>query len=432
MTDGIGTISQAHTLIADELQGQTVNPLDNVISSFLDTEDDFDTSKPRAFINWVLFDEQFKFVSSGSGFEQVGTNEEFKTHTIEDIPVTKNGYLYVYVSNQSSNVNVYFDNLQVTHVRGPLLEETHYYPFGLTMHGISSKALAYGDPENKRNKFQNQELTDDFGINYYEFKYRNHDPQIGRFVQIDPLSDKYPHNSTYAFSENKVTNHFELEGLESMWSFFKTLTNSAGIRENNTFGSFTGGVAKEFKNPQTYAGAVDVLGQVTGAALIILMTDGTMTGSSTVEVSALDVSLASEGEVGGASLVENNVVGGRKGDIETMVGYDRHEIPSKNAMAEILGVASDDVPAIRLPLKDIHNQTATFGGSSAARAARQFEKNLIQNGQIGQAFDNGVNDVLKVLKTPQAQQALKAAGSNMTELNTAIQAMRDYFNKIFQ
>lgn len=215
MTDGIGTISQAHTLIADELQGQTVNPLDNVISSFLDTEDDFDTSKPRAFINWVLFDEQFKFVSSGSGFEQVGTNEEFKTHTIEDIPVTKNGYLYVYVSNQSSNVNVYFDNLQVTHVRGPLLEETHYYPFGLTMHGISSKALAFGDPENKKNKFQNQELNDDFGINYYEFKYRNHDPQIGRFIQIDPLSSEYVHNSTYAFSENKVTNHVELEGLEA-------------------------------------------------------------------------------------------------------------------------------------------------------------------------------------------------------------------------
>jgi RHS repeat-associated protein len=83
------------------------------------------------------------------------------------------------------------------------------------MSGISSKALNFGTPENKKNKFQNQELNDDLGVNYYEFKYRNHDPQIGRFIQLDPLSDEYPYNSTYAFSENRVTSSVELEGLEA-------------------------------------------------------------------------------------------------------------------------------------------------------------------------------------------------------------------------
>lgn len=85
------------------------------------------------------------------------------------------------------------------------------------MAGISSKALKFGNPENKKNKFQNQELNDDLGVDMYEFKYRMDDPQIGRFWQIDPLADKYVHNSTYAFSENKVIAHVELEGLESMW-----------------------------------------------------------------------------------------------------------------------------------------------------------------------------------------------------------------------
>lgn len=41
-----------------------------------------------------------------------------------------------------------------------------------------------------------------------------HDPRIGRFFTIDPLSDKYPWNSTYAFSENRVIDGVELEGLE--------------------------------------------------------------------------------------------------------------------------------------------------------------------------------------------------------------------------
>lgn len=82
------------------------------------------------------------------------------------------------------------------------------------MAGISSRALAFGNPENKKNKFQDQELNNDLGVNYYEFKWRHHDYQIGRFIQIDPLAGDYPHNSTYAFSENRVINGIELEGLE--------------------------------------------------------------------------------------------------------------------------------------------------------------------------------------------------------------------------
>ena len=41
-----------------------------------------------------------------------------------------------------------------------------------------------------------------------------HDPRVGRFFAIDPLSPKYPWNSSYAFSENVVIDHVELEGLE--------------------------------------------------------------------------------------------------------------------------------------------------------------------------------------------------------------------------
>jgi hypothetical protein len=52
----------------------------------------------------------------------------------------------------------------------------------------------------------------------YEFKWRMADPQTGRFWQIDPLAEDYVYNSTYAFSENKVTTHVELEGLEAVWA----------------------------------------------------------------------------------------------------------------------------------------------------------------------------------------------------------------------
>ena len=42
-----------------------------------------------------------------------------------------------------------------------------------------------------------------------------HDPRVGRFFKVDPLASKYPHNSPYAFSENRVIDAIELEGLEA-------------------------------------------------------------------------------------------------------------------------------------------------------------------------------------------------------------------------
>jgi hypothetical protein len=187
------------------------------------------SSDDGAYLNWILLDdEQFNLVSSGSGFESLIPEFKGSSHECSDlatllqanegngIDIPRNGYLYIYLSNTNTEHPVYFDDLIVEHIRGPLLDETHYYPFGLTMAGICSKAGSFGNPENKKNKFQNQEFNDDLAVDMYEFKWRMDDPQIGRFWQIDPLSEKYVYNSTYAFSENKVTGHIELEGLEAV------------------------------------------------------------------------------------------------------------------------------------------------------------------------------------------------------------------------
>ena len=84
------------------------------------------------------------------------------------------------MSNESQSFNVFFDNLNVVTYSGPILEETHYYPFGLTMAGISDKALKGQYAENK-NKFNGIEQNSGFDLNMYDAFYRNLDPQIGRF-----------------------------------------------------------------------------------------------------------------------------------------------------------------------------------------------------------------------------------------------------------
>jgi RHS repeat-associated protein len=81
-------------------------------------------------------------------------------------------------------------------------------------------------------KFQGQEHVDDLGLNWDSFKWRNHQPDIGRFFNVDPLAEKYVYNSPYAFSENDVVSAIELEGLEKVRIKNYSRIQSAEIRNN--------------------------------------------------------------------------------------------------------------------------------------------------------------------------------------------------------
>jgi RHS repeat-associated protein len=156
-----------------------------------------------------------KPVSGSSGVDAVGATDELKLHA-QTVNIAKNGYLYVYVSNQSDQ-DVFFDNLQVVHARGPLLEETHYYPFGLTMAGISSKAA--GKLENRfkynGNKLESGEWSDGSGLEMYDFNARTYDQQIGRFMQIDPeLEDGQEGLTPYHFGLNNPILHNDPDGKQ--------------------------------------------------------------------------------------------------------------------------------------------------------------------------------------------------------------------------
>ena len=85
-----------------------------------------------------------------------------------------------------------------------------YSPFGVQLDGrtISNGDYRYG--------FQGQEKDDEIKGegNSVNYKYRMHDPRIGRFFTVDPLLKKYPYYTPYSFSGNKVIHAVEIEGLE--------------------------------------------------------------------------------------------------------------------------------------------------------------------------------------------------------------------------
>jgi len=178
---------------------------------------------PKAYLNYLVFDRNFMFVTGGyvqvsTTAKEDGTNVPHE-HLTTQVTITQPGYVYAYLSNENPTpVEVYFDDFKVTQTKSPVVQQEDFYPFGLKFNSYVRESSV----PNTSKLFQGQEHIDDLGLNCDSFKWRNHQPDIGRFFNVDPLAEKYYYNSPYAFSENKVTSHIELEGLEAVTIKFQT------------------------------------------------------------------------------------------------------------------------------------------------------------------------------------------------------------------
>lgn len=224
------------------------NPLSidqNAIDFFATQNGTSNNGRPKAFLNVIFFDEQFVFDKNSSYSEQIGTTNpgQIVIALGSAKQAKKNGYCYIYISNETNDM-VYFDNFTLNHERGPVLEETHYYPFGLSMSGIGSKAGGLTAIKNKYStkELQNKEFADGSGLDWYDFGARNYDPQVGRWWSNDPKADKYYLFSTYSYVANNPLKFIDPNGED-----IKPVGTAAEIRQINSALAI---VAKT--NPEAY------------------------------------------------------------------------------------------------------------------------------------------------------------------------------------
>jgi len=205
-----------------------VDVYDNLVSNLTEG------GKPKAYLNYVLFDEQMEIVTEMSGAFQADGMGAWSTIGTGSgsLEIPQNGYLAVYLSNRSrdalcSNCGVYFDMLDLRISKGNLLEESHYYPHGLPIAGMGS--AADGFKENRR-KYQGNEYIKDLGLQWMDFQARQYDPQTGRFLGVDPLADAYGQQvwSPYAAMGNAPESQVDPNGTIS---YLSAVIPEDGVRQ---------------------------------------------------------------------------------------------------------------------------------------------------------------------------------------------------------
>jgi len=95
-----------------------------------------------------------------------------------------------------------------------ILQENHYYPFGLTM-----GSLNYVNNTENKLKYNGKELDDENNLRWYDYGFRRYDPQLGRWHVMDALSEKYINLSPYAYVANNPFRFIDPFGL-SMYDPF--------------------------------------------------------------------------------------------------------------------------------------------------------------------------------------------------------------------
>lgn len=94
-----------------------------------------------------------------------------------------------------------------------VLQENHYYPFGLSLAGAWMDDVAAKD---NQYLYNGKEFNTDFGLGWYDYGARWYDPSVGRFSKIDRFSEKYSSFSPYQYAANNPILTVDING-DSLW-----------------------------------------------------------------------------------------------------------------------------------------------------------------------------------------------------------------------
>ncbi|CAM3995026.1 RHS repeat domain-containing protein [Flavobacterium cucumis] len=175
-----------------------------------------------------------------SGYQYENGNLQFFPHAEGYVKYSNNqyGYVYNYTDHLGNNRLSYSDTDKngilgdeeivscgppnrygfsncTSYFTSSILEENHYYPFGLEHEGYDIGLL-----QKYKYKYNGKEYQDELGLNMYDYGARNYDPALGRWMNIDPLAEKYRRWSPYNYVMNSPLRFIDSDGMRVSYGDF--------------------------------------------------------------------------------------------------------------------------------------------------------------------------------------------------------------------
>ncbi len=148
-------------------------------SSTLGLSPDQGGSNPSAFLNFILFDKNYKPLD-GKSVPISTTANAPQAVALPEITALEVGYVFIYLSYDNvTGGDVFFDDLKITVQESSVIQVNNYYPFGMQ----SYTWLREGETDNAY-LFQGKELIAQTG--WHDFGSRMYYGDLGRWFAVDP------------------------------------------------------------------------------------------------------------------------------------------------------------------------------------------------------------------------------------------------------
>ena len=139
-----------------------------------------------------------------------------------------------------------------------IIQESHYYPFGLEMQGPWNPTQ--WEPGNAY-RYNGKELNSDLGLVWYDYGARWYDAGIARWGAVDPLADNYYEHSGYSYAGNNPVINYDPNG-----EFIATI-----------IGAIAGGVINAIRGENIWKGVAS--GATAGAVIDLTVASGGTVGA---------------------------------------------------------------------------------------------------------------------------------------------------------
>jgi RHS repeat-associated protein len=138
---------------------------------------------------------------------------------------SENEYRFEYaIQDHLGNNRVFFSDKNhdgILQKPEEILKESHYYPFGMNMDGDWGGSMrspeGFGPEYVNRFNYNGKELTDELGIDMYDYGARWYDASIGRWNAVDPLAESMPNWSTYNYAFSNPISYIDPDGMAPQW-----------------------------------------------------------------------------------------------------------------------------------------------------------------------------------------------------------------------